>query len=255
MNVARGAAYSLDQRPLGSQEAFLVGVQYCDERHLGHVQAFPQQVNADQYIEGAETQVADDLGALNGADVGMQVAHPYIVFLQVVRQVLGHTFGQGGYQHAFVNRHPFVNLGEHIVDLGLGRSNLHARIHEPRGSYQLFHGVIGSFDLEVTGRCRHVDSLRRQALEFVEPQRPIVQRRRQAKAKFDQCLLAGTIAFVHATELRHRDMTFIDDQHCILGHVVEQTWRWLAHLAARQVARVILDPGAVAQLLDHLQIK
>ena len=75
VDVPRGAADRLDQRALGAQEAFLVGVEDRHQRHLGNVEALAQQVDADQHVELAEPQVADDLDALDGVDVGVQVAH------------------------------------------------------------------------------------------------------------------------------------------------------------------------------------
>jgi hypothetical protein len=57
VGVARGAADGLDQRALGAQEAFLVGVEDRHQRDLGHVQALAQQVDADQHVELAQSQV------------------------------------------------------------------------------------------------------------------------------------------------------------------------------------------------------
>src|SRR5690606_32577433 len=48
VDVARRAADGLDQRTLGTQEAFLVGIENGDQRDLGNVQAFAQQVDADE---------------------------------------------------------------------------------------------------------------------------------------------------------------------------------------------------------------
>src|SRR5262249_32643598 len=48
VDVARGAAYGLDERALGAQEPFLVRVQYRDQRYLRQVEPFAQQVDADQ---------------------------------------------------------------------------------------------------------------------------------------------------------------------------------------------------------------
>ena len=96
VDVAGGAADGLDQRGLGAQEALLVGV---EDRHQGafrDVEALAQQVDADQHVEGAEPQVADDLDALDRVDVGMHVAHPHAVLVQVFGQVLGHALGQHG---------------------------------------------------------------------------------------------------------------------------------------------------------------
>jgi hypothetical protein len=64
VDVARGAADGLDQRGLAAQEAFLVGVEDRDQRAFGNVEALAQQVDADQHVERAEAQVADDLDAL-----------------------------------------------------------------------------------------------------------------------------------------------------------------------------------------------
>ena len=65
VDVARGAADGLDQRRLGAQKALLVGVEDGDERAFRDVEALAQQVDADQHVEGAEAQVADDLDALD----------------------------------------------------------------------------------------------------------------------------------------------------------------------------------------------
>ncbi len=69
VDVARRAADGLDQRGLAAQEAFLVGVEDRDQRAFRNVEALAQQVDADQRVEGAEPQVADDLDALDGVDV------------------------------------------------------------------------------------------------------------------------------------------------------------------------------------------
>jgi len=50
-------------------------------------------------------------------------------------------------------------------------------------------------------------------------------------------------------------VALVDDQQRILGHVIEQARRRLARRAARQIARVVLDARAIAELVDHLQIE
>ena len=94
VDVARGAADGLDQRGLRAQEALLVGVEDGDQRALGDVEALAQQVDADQHVEGAEPQVADDLDALQRVDVGVHVADPHALLVHVLGQVLGHALGQ-----------------------------------------------------------------------------------------------------------------------------------------------------------------
>src|ERR1017187_1642099 len=73
-HVAGGAADGLNQRALGAQEAFLVGVENGDQGHLRQIQSLAQKVDADQHIELAQAQVAQDLDAFEGVDVRVQVA-------------------------------------------------------------------------------------------------------------------------------------------------------------------------------------
>ena len=76
VDVARRAADGLDQAALGAQEAFLVGVEDGHQRDLGDVEAFAQQVDADQHVEHAQAQVAQDLDALDGVDVASAGSAP-----------------------------------------------------------------------------------------------------------------------------------------------------------------------------------
>ena len=75
-DVARGTADGLDQRGRRAQEAFLVGVQDADQRHLRQVEAFPEQVDADQDVEDTHPQFAQEFDAAQGVDVGVQVLAP-----------------------------------------------------------------------------------------------------------------------------------------------------------------------------------
>ena len=80
--------------------------------------------------------------------------------------------------------------------------------------------------------------------ELVEPQRPVVHRRRQPEPVLDQRLLAGAVALVLAVELRHRDVRLVEHDEVVVGEVVEQRVRHLARRAAVEVARVVLDARA-----------
>ena len=77
VDVAGRAADRLDQRRLRAEEALLVGVEDRDQRHLGQVEALPQQVDADEHVEVAEAQPAEDLDPLERVDLAVQVAHPH----------------------------------------------------------------------------------------------------------------------------------------------------------------------------------
>ena len=62
--------------------------------HSGMSSPSRKQIDADQHVERAEPQVADDLDALDGVDVGMHVAHADAVLVQILGQLLGHALGE-----------------------------------------------------------------------------------------------------------------------------------------------------------------
>ena len=135
--MPRRAADGLDQRALRAQEAFLVGVEDRHQRHFGNVEPFAQQVDADQHVEFAEAQVADDLHALDRVDVRVQIAHLDAVLGQIVGQVLGHALGQRGHQHALVLVDAQLDLRQQVVDLRRGRAHLERRIDQAGRPHQL----------------------------------------------------------------------------------------------------------------------
>ena len=105
------------RRGLRAQEALLVGVEDGHQAALGDVQALAQQVDADQHVEGAQPQVADDLDPLQGVDVGVHVAHAQALLVHVLGEVLGHLLGQHGDQGAVAAQGDVAALGDHVVDL------------------------------------------------------------------------------------------------------------------------------------------
>ena len=104
--------------------AFLVGVEDRDQRDLGQVEPLAQQVDADQDVEVAAAQVADDLDALDRLDVGVEVAHLDADVLVVVGEVLGHLLGERRHQHALARRDARADLLEQVVDLLARRPHL-----------------------------------------------------------------------------------------------------------------------------------
>ena len=50
-------------------------------------------------------------------------------------------------------------------------------------------------------------------------------------------------------------MAFVDDDQRVVGQVVEQRRRRRTRRAAGQMARVVLDAVAVADLPDHLEVE
>ena len=57
VDVPRGSPHGLGEGTVGAEETFFVGIQDSDQRNLGQVQTFPQEVYANQDIEEAFAQV------------------------------------------------------------------------------------------------------------------------------------------------------------------------------------------------------
>ena len=60
---------------------------------------------------------------------------------------------------------------------------------------------------------------------------------------------------VHALQLRDGLVAFVDEDQVIVGQVVEQSGRSFAREASGEMARVVFDAVAIADLADHLQIE
>jgi hypothetical protein len=54
LQVACGAAHRLDERALGAQKPFFVGIEHRHQRHLGDIEPFAQEVDPDEHIEPPE---------------------------------------------------------------------------------------------------------------------------------------------------------------------------------------------------------
>ena len=183
-------ANGLYERAFGAQEAFLVGVEDRHQGDLGHVEALAEQVDADEDVELAEPQVAHDFHALHRIDVGVQVAYADTVLIEVLGEIFGHPLGQRRHQHPLARRDRDADLLEEVVHLGRCRPNVHRRVDKARGPYQLFNDAARAFALVRSRRCGNEDHLRGELLPFVEPQRPVVERRRKPETVLHQRLLA-----------------------------------------------------------------
>ena len=256
LDVARRPADGLDQRGLRAQIALLVGVEDGDQAAFGDVQALAQQVDADQHVELAEPEVADDLDALQRVDVGMQVADLHPLLVQVLGQVLGHALGERRHQHALAlargrrgtrpaGRRPGARPGGRCTSGStspVGRITCSTNTPPVRSSSQ------------AAGRGRDEDRLRPHRVPLLELERPVVGARGQAEAELGQRRLALEVALEHAADLRHRDVALVDEQQRVLRDVLEQRRRRLARRPAGQVARIVLDARAGARGQDHLEV-
>ncbi len=188
VDIARGAADGLDQRGARAQIALLVGVEHRDQRAFRDVEPLAQQVDADQHVEHAKPQVADDLDALHRVDVGMHVAHAEAVLVEVFGQRLGHLLGQRGDQHALAPWRRVAAFGHQIVDLVLDRADDAGRVDEAgRPHHLLDEDAAGALHLPAARASpRRRSSGRASASHSSNFERPVVDAGRQAEAVFGE---------------------------------------------------------------------
>ena len=144
---------------------------------------------------------------------------------------------------------------DEVVDLVERHTHFQRRVDQPRGTNQLFDDDPFAFGQLPVGRGgADVDGRALQLLEFVECQRPVVLGRREPEAIFDQVLLARAVTAEHGVYLRNGDVAFVDDHQIILRKIVQQAERPGPRGAPVEVARIVLDAGAVAQFLNHFDV-
>ena len=184
----------------------------------------------------------------------MQVPDPNAQLDQVVGQVLGHFLGQRRDEHALLGLGAGVDLGDQVVDLALGRLHDHLRIDEPGGPHDLLDDLLRLLELVLSRRGRHEDHLVHVLDELVEPQGPVVERGREPETVLDECLLAGPVTLVLSVQLWDGDVRLVEHAEEVVREVIEQGVRHLAGLPAVEESRVVLDPGAGADLAEHLEV-
>ena len=186
----------------------------------------------------------------------MHVAHAHAGLVEVFGEVLGHALGEHGDEAAEAGEGDLLDLVEEVVDLGAGRAHLDRRVDEAGGADDLLdEDAAGAVHLPGAGRGGDVHRLRPHRLPFLEAQRAVVEAGRQAEAVFGERRLAAEVAAVHAADLRHGDVGLVGEDQRVVGQVLEQRRRRLARLAAGEVARIVLDAGAGAGGLQHLQVE
>ena len=222
LDVARCTSYRLDKRLLGTEKAFLVGVQHCHQADLGQVQPLAQQVDADDHIVHAQPQIAQYLDPLQRVDVAVQIVDADVELGQIVSQILGHAFSQRGDQHPLAVAQSPIDLLDQIVHLAGDGTNLHHRVQQTGGPDHLIDDLRRHLALVGAGRGAGVDRLVEHRVELFETQRPVVHGQRQAEAEIDQHLLAHPVAVVHAADLRQRHVALVDDAQPVGREVIQQ---------------------------------
>ena len=245
----------MHQRGRGAQEALLVGVENRNQRDLRQVEPLTQEVHTDQHVEIAFAKIAQQLHTIERVDVRMQVAHPDTELAVVGAQLLRHALGQRGHQDALALFRPHADLGQKVVDLAARRPHLDIGIGQAGGPDHLLHNDSARLaELVGAGRRRHVGRLPYQFLELLELQRPVVERRGQPEAMLHQVGLARAVAVEHAAKLGNGHVALVDENHVIVGQVLDERWRRLARGPPGEVAGVVLDTVAIPQGAHHLEV-
>ena len=71
-------AYGLSQRPVGTQETLLVGVEYGHQRYLRQIKTFAQQIHADQCVIDACTQIVEYSYTVESIDIAVYIGGLYL---------------------------------------------------------------------------------------------------------------------------------------------------------------------------------
>ena len=184
----------------------------------------------------------------------MEVLHLHVHLPQVLGQALGHALGEGGHQHAPALGRDRADLAQQVVHLIPRRAHDDLRVDQAGGADDLLHHLLRALQLVGAGGGGDVDDLVHLLLELVELQRAVVVGGGQAEAVVHQRLLAGEVAVVHGANLGDGHVALVHQNQQILGEVVQQGERRLAALTTVEVAGVVLDAVAVADLPQHFDV-
>ena len=101
MGVASRPPDDLNEAAGAAQETFLVGVENANERDLGDIEAFTQEVDAHENIVFPFAELIDDFSAFQSLGLVMQIGDLDAFFFQERRQILRHFDGEG-HDHEFL---------------------------------------------------------------------------------------------------------------------------------------------------------
>ena len=172
----------------------------------------------------------------------------------MVRQILRHALGEGGYQHPLVPCGTDPDLLHQIVDLAGDGPHLHTGVQQARGADHLLHDLVGSLPLILPRRGGDEHRLTEALFKLRKLQGAVIIGAGQAEAVLHQALLPGPVAVIHGPHLRQGHMALVHKEDKILREVVQQRGGRGTRLPAGDDPAVILDAGAVAQLPHHLHI-
>ncbi len=152
---------------------FLVGIENPDEPDFGNVEPFPEQVDSHQHIELAQPELADDLGAFQRLDIGMEIAGLDAPVGKELGEFFGKFLGQRGDEGTVAPGNGCLHLADHIISLPGDRANLDIGVHQSGRADDLFHEPVRMFQLVIAWRCGDEDRACHVLFELMEPEGPL----------------------------------------------------------------------------------
>ncbi|CAB4864384.1 unannotated protein [freshwater metagenome] len=146
-------------------------------------------------------------------------AHPS----QIVSEILGHLLRERRDENPLVLYDSLANALEHIVDLTLGWLDDDLRVDETRRTDDLFDDAVDDPHFVLAWCRRQIHLLAHSVQEFWPLEWSVVQRAGKAETVFDEGSLPRRVTFVHCTDLWDRHVGFIDDDHKIVGEIVDES--------------------------------
>ena len=255
VEVPGGASCRLGQGPARTQEALFVGIQDGYKGNGRDVQTFAQEVHANEHVKETVLEILDNFHPLGRVHIGVDVAASYARTCHIFVEFLGHAFGKGGDQDAFVNLSAFADLFQQVVHLVFGGTDLYGRIQQAGGPHDLFHHQAARLFQFIVGRgCAHINGLMRQALEFFKGERPVVRCGGQPESIFYEYALAGMVSAVHGPDLGQGHVAFVNEGNEVVWEIIQQAEGPLARLPSVKIPRIVFNSGAVSHFFDHFQI-
>ena len=154
VDVTCGTSGGLHEATAVAEETFLVGIENGHKAYLGKVETFAQQVHSNQHIVNSGTEVFENLDALEGIDITMDICTGDAPVGKVGGKFFGHSLGEGCHQDTFVELNPLVDFLHKDIYLSFGRINLYFRVEEAGRTYNLLGvNTFALLQFIVAGRC------------------------------------------------------------------------------------------------------
>ena len=138
VQMARGAAGGLDQTGFAAQKTFLVRVENRHERNFRQIQPFAQKIDADEHVEFALAQRAQNFHAFDGVNFAVQVLDVDADVAQVIRQFLRRALGQRRDERAFLFVARLRTSSMQIVNLAFERLEGDFRVNQSGRAHDEF---------------------------------------------------------------------------------------------------------------------